>query len=332
MTVTYDYRAEAQQKQAECMLCALKTELATADCRLYLLVDPVSLPDEVLHPLVSALVALHPIPVRLPHHALAAQSYPWLLPLDMADEAQAALLRLSIDYALKELHPQRLAQGEGRAICGWLTSPYDAATVARQLGETAIQKLPDNSSILLRYYDPAVHSVLWNHVDELQQQRWLGVLSAWVYPCGDGQVVIHKHKSATYPHLTFSLMLGAEDAVLIARTGRINRTLETYRNKNRMSERHDEVSAGEIVKAALERADSQHGFTQEYDQQALALDCLKWHPQLDMHHHMRTLLTREERPDHARYTTCVKQLDDHIRQRMCDELACATPPHPRCAY
>lgn len=321
MTLRYDHSPQAQRQQAEYILAAINGELRSDDSRLYLLVDPLSLPDDSSDPLVNVLQALQPLAVKLPHDSLAADSYLWLLPLDLQDKQQAALLTLSVDHALQELHPQRLEQGEGRAICGWLTSSFDATTVARQLGETAIQRLPDNSSILLRYYDPAVHSILWSSFNVLQRQRWMGVLSSWIYPCADGQLIIRRHKATPTPQFTFSLMISHADNALITQIGKINRALEQYRLQCLLLERYKERRAIEIAKAALQRACSLHQFSEEHDQQALALDCLQWHPQLDMHPDIRILLSAEERPANSSYVKCVAQLNDSLRQKMCDDMA-----------
>lgn len=93
------------------------------------------------------------------------------------------------------------------AVCGWLTSPYDTAVAVKQLGHTAIQRLVSGQQILLRYYDPAIHHILWAQLGNLQRDRWLGGLSGWHFLNGDGQLVSHCHTASPYPLMTFSLML-----------------------------------------------------------------------------------------------------------------------------
>jgi hypothetical protein len=322
--ISFDYSAEAQNLQAERLREAIDAALSDTEDRLCLLIDPVSLPENVEHPFTSALVAQRPVPVRLPHETLSADSYPWLVALDVHHPPHAALLAQSIAFAQQELHPERLSQGCGRAVCGWLTSPYDTEVIARQLGETAIQRLPDNASVLLRYYDPPVHSVLWSYFSELQQRRWLGVIRNWLYIDGDGQPVIHRHTPAAHPHYTFSLALCEDDATTLAVTGKINRTLEQYRLHGQNAARHQEAQAVRLIRAALARAESLYGFDHEHDQQALALDCLRWHPRFDMHPDMQVLLSPQERDAQASYTRCVLSLTDTLRQKMCDELSTTT--------
>ncbi|WP_330985136.1 MULTISPECIES: DUF4123 domain-containing protein [Enterobacterales] len=316
----YDYSDGARQRSAEQLHTAITKAVKDSGENLYLLVDPVSLPADIEHSFVRVLVAEHPVPVVLPHESLTRDSDPWLISIEMDNPQQATLLNSSIDFAVTELHPDHLSQGNGRAVCGWLLSPFDAETVARQLGNTAIQSLSDHSQILLRYYDPAVHSVLWSHFSSLQHQRWLGVLSHWIYPDGDAQIVIREHTPSSSPFLSFSLALSLEDEAMIEVTGKVNRTLERYRSLHIHHQRHDEEAATVIVCHALERAASQHGFTNERDQQLLALDCLHWHPQFDTHPDVRILLSPRERDLKASYIACLTVLTEARYPQLCDEL------------
>lgn len=320
MKLHYDHSPEARQTQADIHLTALRAAVSGGGEHLYLLIDPVSLPDDLAHPFISALVAQRPVPVILPHDKLTEESQPWLLKLDITQPEHDALLVQSIAFALEELHPERLSGGVGRAVCGWLTSPYETKVVSEQLGRTAIQRLLSGKEMLLRYYDPAVHGVLWHFFNSLQQERWLGVLSGWFYPDGDGQQVCQRHKPAAYPYQTFSLMLSPEDEVLMALTGKISRTLERYRLEMADKPRYREQVAVPQIRDALVRAEQLHGFSQEADQQALALDCLQWHPRFDTHRTVRLLLSPQERHSAADYARCVSVLTDRERQQYCDEL------------
>lgn len=326
--ISFSYDSGARHNQAELLRETINAALKHSDDRLYLLIDPVSLPENIQHPFVDALVEQRPVPVRLPHDRLSAEAYPWLVALDINNPQHATLLDNSITHALEELHPERLSEGHGRAVCGWLISPYDADTLARQLGETTIQRLPGDAQILLRYYDPAVHSVLWLHFSRLQQHRLMGIIRTWLYADGDGQVVDRQHTPPAHPHHTFSLALSENDAATVSLTGKINRTLEHYRFHRPGAPRETETQAIRIVRAALERAISLHGFEQEADQQALALDCLYWHPQFDMHPDMRVLLSAQERDAQSCYTRCTASLTDRLRQQMCDELNATTVTPP----
>ncbi|MDH2067452.1 DUF4123 domain-containing protein [Pantoea sp. GD03673] len=316
----YDYSDGARQNNAKQLHTAIAKAVKDRGESLYLLVDPASLPADIDIPHVQALVAEHPVPVILLHESLTRDSDPWLINIEMDKPQHVPLLEISIGFALNELHTDHLGQGNGRAVCGWLLSPFDAETVARQLGNTAIQSLSDHSQILLRYYDPIVHSVLWSHFSALQHQRWLGVLSHWLYPDGDGQIITREHTPVSSPFLSFSLALSPEDEAMFDATGKVNRTLERHRSLHINHHRHGEVEAVVIVSQALERASSQHGFNYERDQQLLALDCLHWHPQFNTHPDVRILLSRRERDLRASYTDCLASLNKARYPQLCNEL------------
>ncbi|HAU5564078.1 TPA: DUF4123 domain-containing protein [Serratia fonticola] len=328
MMNSFDYSPEAQLQHANLLRESIDAALTGSEDNFYLLVDPISLPKDVHHPFISSLLEQRPVPIRLPHEKMGADVYPWLIALDINNAEHAALLDKSIAFVFDEIHPEHLSQGNGRAVSGWLISPHDADTLARQLGETAIQRRHDHSQILLRYYDPAVHSVLWAHFSELQQQRLMGVIRNWIYVDGDGNSVIHHINPPVHSHYTFSLALSADDAVTVALCGKINRTLEQYRLHGQTSPRHPEIHAVRTIRDAIERAISLHKFEQESDQQALALDCLHWHGQFDMHPQMRLLLSPQEREVHASYSRCTQLLTDTARKKICDELSATTVTPP----
>ncbi|OHF77271.1 hypothetical protein A7T28_24245 [Salmonella enterica subsp. diarizonae serovar 60:r:e,n,x,z15] len=222
--------------------------------------------------------------------------------------------------ALDEIHPDKLCRKMGRAVCGWLTSPHPIDDVAKQLGHPAIQRLISGQQILLRYYDPAIHGILWPQLDDVQHERWLGVLSGWHYPDGDGRLVSHDHSPSPNPYMTFSLMVNPEDEIHISQTGKIVRVLEHYRQAHINKPRHDEATAVTIIRRALKRAQQLHGFDNDTDQQALALDCLRLHPELDMHPRMKILLSPREREPDTDYAICTGALSDRDWQQLCHDL------------
>lgn len=320
MTTNFDFSPETVTKQVEALLTRLRAAIAERQEQVYLLIDREALPEDVADPFTCALVEQRPVPVMLPHRKLAMSSCPWLIKFDPEQTAHHALLVHSVFHALEELHPNRLREGAGRAVCGWLTSPYDTAVVAKQLGHTAIQRLISGQQILLRYYDPAIHSILWSQLDDVQRERWLGVISGWYYPDGDGQLVSHRHSPAPYAYMTFSLMLSPEDEPHINQAGKIGRVLERYRQNQISQPRHDESTAIPIIREALNRAVQLHGFSDEISQQALALDCLRLHPRLDTHLRMRDLLSPRERPLGADYAACVSALSESGWKQICLDL------------
>lgn len=320
MTTVYDFSPQSIARQTEALLTRLRTLAAEKQQNLYLLIDREALPEDVMHTFICAMVDQRPVPVTLPHRKLAADRYPWLIKLNLTQTAQHALLALSIHYGLEEQHPDRLCNGGGRAVCGWLTSPYDTNDVAKQLGHTAIQSLVSGQQILLRYYDPAIHGALWPQLNDLQRERWLGVLSGWHYLDGDGQVVSHCHSPSPYAYMTFSLMLSPEDDIHISQTDKIVSVLDRYRQAQINQSRHDETTAITIVQEALNRAQHLHGFTSEADLEALALDCLRLHPRLDTHPRMQILLSPREREPETDYAACVAALSVRDWQAICQDL------------
>lgn len=320
VTIMYDFSPQAVTQQAEILLTELCAAITEREEYVYLLINPEALPEDVMHPFICALVDLRPVPVTLPHRVLRMDRHPWLILLNLTQATHYALLESSVRHALEEQHPDRLCNGGGRAVCGWLTSPFDTVVVAKQLGYTAIQRLISGQQILLRYYDPAIHGILWTQLDDLQHERWLGVLSGWHYLNGDGQRVSHCHSPSPYPYMTFSLMVNSQDEIHISHTGKIVCVLELYRQAHINKFRHDEATAITIIRRALKRAQQLHGFEDEADQQALALDCLRLHPQLDMHPRMMILLSPRERETGMDYANCVAALSDRDWQRICHDL------------
>lgn len=320
VTIMYDFSPQSVTQQADVLLTQLQAAIAECQEYVYLLIDREALPEDVMHPFIGALVDQRPVPVTLPHRNLSMDRHPWLIPLDLTQATHQALLVSSVRHALEEQHPDRLCNGGGRAVCGWLTSPFDTAVVTKQLGHTAIQRLISGQQILLRYYDPAIHSVLWSHLDDLQRERWLGVLSGWHYLNGDGSLVSHDHSPSPYPYMTFSLMVNPQDEIHISQTGKIVCVLERYRQAHINKPRHDEATAVTIIRRALKRAQQLHGFDNDTDQQALALDCLRLHPELDMHPRMKILLSPREREQGTDYATCTGALSDRDWQLLCHDL------------
>lgn len=320
MTINYDFSPQTVTQQAESLLFRLYAITAERQEYLYLLIDREALPQNVMHPFIGALVDQRPVPVMLPHRKLKMDSHPWLIKLDLRDSTHNALLVNSVFHALEEQHPDRLCSGASRAVCGWLTSPYETSVVAKQLGHTAIQRLVSGRKILLRYYDPVIHGILWPQLDDRQYKRWLGVLSGWHYPDGDGQLVSHCHTPPAYAFSTFSLMLAPEDEPGIYQAGNIGHLLERYRQAHISQPRHDETTAVTIIREALSRAIQLHGFQDKASQNALTLDCLRLHPQLDMHPRLKILLSPREREPGTDYAACVSTLTDSNWQQLCHDM------------
>ncbi|EBP4184135.1 DUF4123 domain-containing protein [Salmonella enterica subsp. diarizonae] len=282
--VSFDYSPQAQQPRVEAMLALIAQEMANTTDTLYLLIDPVPL---VLRPDITfcdQLVARKPVPVSLPHKAISMQDYPWLVPLDLSREDDRQLLAQSIAVALDEIHPDKLCRKMGRAVCGWLTSPHPIDDVAKQLGHTAIQQQPDHRMMRMRYYDPAVNSILWLVLEDYRQKRLMGILSRWMLVDGDGQPVIRRHRADSALHLTFLLGLSqAQTDFILHDAGIINRALRRYRLLATHTPRYPELTAALWVREALERLRSHPAFHDDDEREDLAFHILHDHPRIDLH-------------------------------------------------
>jgi hypothetical protein len=88
----------------------------------WLLLDPAPLGvQEIDEPALAELINHHALCRVAPRHAGVPMAMaPALLSLDAAIPADSALIRSSLEFALRELPSPQLAQGGGRVIAAWL--------------------------------------------------------------------------------------------------------------------------------------------------------------------------------------------------------------------
>lgn len=324
--MTYNFSQEAASQQCEHFYHSILQMQRDTGHRLYLLTDPVLLLQRTDTPFVQTLVSHQPTPVPLPHTAMSEADYPWLIALDTDNEDHLAVLRDSIAVALEELHPDLLCQGSGRGICGWITSDADPADLIKQLGHTAIQKQPDNNPLLLRYYDPAVHNLLWDRLSELQQRRMAGVMSGWLLPDGDAQVVVRRFQPAPMLYSTFSLGLNAQQCEFILHVcGIANRALRQYRLQHAGLSRYYELTAASHILHVLERQSQHPALQLPADKERLALKVLQYHPDIDQHPKIAELLDYDAFSDDVTWSQRTRAITPESWQRYARELA-ITPP------
>jgi len=284
LTINFDYSPQAQQMQAEKMLALIEQEMRGSTETLYLFIDPVPLVLQTDTTFFDRLVARRPVPVSLPHKAISASDYPWLVALNLSNDDDRKLLVLSITVALDEIHPDKLCRGKGRSVCGWLTSLHSIEDVAKQVGHTAIQQQPSHQMMRMRYYDPAVNSILWPVLEEFRQQRVMGILSRWILLDGDGQPVVRRYRADSALHLTFLLGLSQEQTDFILHdAGIINRALRRYRLLAMDMPRYPELTAARLVSEALGRVRSHPAFHDDDEKEDLAFHILSDHPRIDRH-------------------------------------------------
>ncbi|MCM5682175.1 DUF4123 domain-containing protein [Schlegelella sp. S2-27] len=83
-----------------------------------------------------------------------------------------------------------LNEGTGRAICGWLVSPDDAATIARRFTTCSQRTDPsDRQRRWLRWHDPRTMTVLWASMGHDQKTALLGNQLLWLAVDAAGHLV-----------------------------------------------------------------------------------------------------------------------------------------------
>lgn len=178
---------------------------------------------------------------------------PRLIPLDLSIVDDRSLLDVSVELAINEIHPERIRQGRGRLICGWLSCAASPKDVALHLGKSAIQE-KNGRDILLRFYDPAVAPLLWAILDDWQRQRLLGPVESWYSVDGDGQWFQKIGEREQSIRLSYSLSLSPDNWLDIHFISIVNRIICDYRNSHMNDARLSELQVFQCVIPALRRA------------------------------------------------------------------------------
>ncbi|MEA9393069.1 DUF4123 domain-containing protein [Acerihabitans sp. TG2] len=317
--VQFDYSNPAIAQQAEAILAPLTAQLARSGENVFLLIDPTKLELNTRSPWISALTERHPQPAPLLHGSIPQKYYPWLVGLDLTQPDDTRVLKESITQALQETDPTKLIAGTGRTVCGWLTSAHPAGVVARQLGGTAVQALSGGGNILLRYFDPAVNTLLWPQLSRFQQQRLMGVISGWHLLNGDGQRVSRCHNAAVLPLLTFSLGITEQDRPRLEQIAVVNQAMQQYRAQTKAVARQDESRLQSVAQQALQRIAHSPVMSEHEARVIFAFHALYWHPHLDLHPEFQYLLSLETYPAQVRYAERIAGLTTQDWQRFADE-------------
>ncbi|WP_337264550.1 MULTISPECIES: DUF4123 domain-containing protein [unclassified Serratia (in: enterobacteria)] len=317
--VQFDYSDAAIAQQAEAMLAPLTAQLAHSGENVFLLIDPAKLELNASSPWIQALTERQPEPVPLLHGSIPQAYYPWLVTLDLNQPDDVLVLKESLIQALQETDPARLIAGTGRTVCGWLTSAHPARVVARQLGSTAIQTLSGGGTILLRYFDPAVNTLLWTQLSPFQQQRLMGVISGWHLLNGDGQLISHLHAAAALPLLTFSLGIAETDRPRLEQIAVVNQAMQQYREQTKAIPRQNESRLQSVAQQALQRIAHSSLLTEHEERVMFAFHALYWHSHIDLHPEFQYLLSLETYPAEVRYLERIAGLTEQDWQRFADE-------------
>ncbi|KEY59311.1 DUF4123 domain-containing protein [Serratia sp. DD3] len=317
--VQFDYSANAIAQQTQAIVAQLTEQLTGSKENLLLLIDPVKLELDSSSPWISALTERQPEPVPLTHVSIPQAYYPWLVPLNITQPEDAQLFEESITQALQEADPSKLVAGAGRTVCAWLTSAQPAHIVARQLGCTAVQALSGGGNILLRYFDPAVNTLLWPQLSPFQQQRLMGVISGWHLIDGDGQLVSRRHSASPLPLLTFSLGMAEKDKPELEQIAVVNQALQQYRAQAKTVSRTGESQLQAVVKQALQRIAASTVIAEPEERILFAFHILRWHPYIDLHPEFNYLMSLETHPAQVRYIERIAGLTEQDWRRFADE-------------
>lgn len=253
-SVNYNYTGQAFQEQTQIIKERLNTAFIHKKLTCLLMIDTaiLRLRDKETQ-LYDNVLTRENICVPIAPRYLPQEFEPRLIPLDLSVADDRRLLEESVELAFNEIHPERIKQGSGRLICGWLSCSVPAKVAALHLGKSAVQE-QEGRDILLRFYDPAVALPLWSILDDWQRQRLLGPIEAWYSVDGDGQWFHKIGEREQQIRLSYSLSLSPGNWLDIYFIGIVNRILCEYRNLHINDARLSELQVFQSVIPALRRA------------------------------------------------------------------------------
>lgn len=284
---------------------ALHAELATGrEQSLWVAVDAAAGPpgaslSECEERFYAALPGRSSTKVHLRHPQLDPIWYPrwFMLELDVA--ADSFLLQDSVELALQELLPERLEQGKGRRISGWLCIEGGAEAAAERIGHRMMQRRQGGETRLLRLHDPAVLWAVWPLLSPGQQASWLGPVGAWWLLDPSGKLVsLASRAEPSDEPLTDRQWLAIDNVTALNGALRECLPLNAQRNLD---------SLRQVAMHALDRA-RRHGFTDLRDLTLYAKHAMTVHPRFDQHDIVRQLLDHRDAEDH--YTALVDALTE----------------------
>lgn len=269
--------------------------------------------------LYAPLLAREFIRVPVAPRYLSAEFEPRLIPLDLSIADDVLLLEMSAELACNEIHPQRINQGYGRLICGWLSCSTSPEALALHLAKCALQERAGQDT-LLRFYDPAVALPLWSLLDNWQQQRLFGPLAAWFSIDGDGQWIQRKGAEQQNIRLSYSLSLSDDNWRDIQFIGIVNRIMCQYRHSHINESRFSERQVFNRIIPALRRAWA-FPFHQPQDLALYGTHALTISPVFDRHIYLLQALQKGPMECNKTYRERVAILSEQQWQRIKDECA-----------
>lgn len=317
-TVTYDYSSLASKNQFKTIEAELLQKFSQLNTCCLLLIDAALLRrqnNEIS--LITALEKRDKTKIQTSPNYLTEDFSPWLVSLDLSVNEDIEIFELSIIQALEEIKPESIKRGKGRLVCGWLASHATTQITAFHLGKSATQ-INNDKNILLRYYDPAVATLLWSMLDNWQQQRILGPVTHWYSLDGDGQLYKRTGQEQQIVRLSYSISLNPENWRNIELITIINFILCNYRQTNQNTQRLKETYIFQIILPALRRATAL-SFNDREDLVAFGTHALNVSPEFDRHPLISRLLEIElskQKPCYRQAVAALSETDwDQIRTR-----------------
>lgn len=229
--------------------------------------------------------------------------YPFWRRLDLGLAAGSFLLQDSLAFAVDELEPDRLAQGSGRRVAGWLEVQGDGASAALHIARKMIQRHPAHGRQLIRLHDPAVLWAIWPALSTEQQAGWLGPIRRWHLLDPAGNLVSLIRPDADTDGAALSAAQWNDIENVTALNGAFRRWLPHGAAQAAM----DVERARAVASKALRRA-RDAGFSDTDDLVSYASHALLVHPEFDSHPLVQRALDRRVEGQH--YGALIEGLTD----------------------
>ncbi|AJA44850.1 uncharacterized protein DUF4123 [Frischella perrara] len=205
---------------------------------------------------------------------------PGLIKLNLAKEQDRIILQQSIEQFYLEVAPQNTLFAKPRCVYGWIFSPLKIEMLVKDMGLTAIQK-NNNTTELLRYYDPTVLSVLLRIFSDNQKNMLIRSLYFWLYINSDRQLIIEKNPRNISRHAFLNYSISEKQWRQIGWIESRNQTLARYHFFHPQYTLL-ESQADTIILQAFENAE-RRGYKNKNDLSEYAYYSLTIHPEFIDH-------------------------------------------------
>ncbi|WP_029686423.1 DUF4123 domain-containing protein [Tatumella saanichensis] len=185
-----------------------------------------------------------------------------LFPLSVVNVIDNKLLDESINQSLNEIKTKNLDLGEGRSVCGWISTELTGEQLAEEIALSAVQSLATGEEILMRYFDPSVFGLLMPVLDNWQKQQLLRNINTWSFIDGDGVAQVMNGGGEYKKKLNYSLGLTELNKCEMSWLVVINKILRIYRKMN-LSNKINETDAIILLFPALRYFYSLFAFSEE---------------------------------------------------------------------